>query len=270
MQEEVNFFSRNPDNENQNQINGLDKRKRRSKMRRYLLSFFVLVLSFGIAAEARADRRGYVWTYEYQSMPKGHAEIEYYLTEEQANIEKAKPSTWKHWIELEYGVTDHFDIGMYQQFKQSNAASSGTFEYDGFKIRGRYRILEKNKLPIDTLLYAEYIRNDNLEKPNVLEEKIILAKDMENFNISYNQIFEQELESDGEIEYEYAAGISCSITPQFKLGVETKGNYTDQKYYIGPTIAWAGKRLWASIGALGGLNKRSDDLQARLIVGIPF
>lgn len=230
-----------------------------------------LVVIFMMAARgAYADRRAYVWTYEYQTMPRGHGEVEYYLTEEQKNIEKAKPNTWKHWIEIEYGITDHWDVSMYQQFKQSNTASSNTFEYDGFKIRTRYRIWEKDKLPLDTLLYLEYIRNDNLEKPNVMEAKVILAKDIENFNIAYNQIFKQELASGGKTEHEYAAGIGYAVTPRIKIGIESKGNYTDRKYYIGPTIAWSSSKVWASIGVVGGLNKRSDDLQTRLIVGIPF
>ena len=203
-------------------------------------------------------------------MPKGHAEIEYYLTEEQKNIEKSKPSTWKHWVELEYGVTDHFDVSMYQQFKQSNTTSSNTFEYDGFKVRGRYRILEKNKLPVDTLLYAEYIRNDNLDKDNVFEGKVILAKDISDFNIAYNQILKQELAQGGKTEHEYAAGINYSILPLIKVGIETKGNYTDRKYYAGPTVSWSGSKFWVAAGALAGLNKRSYDLQARILVGVPL
>ena len=224
----------------------------------------------GISENALADRRSYVWTYEYQTMPKGMAEIEYYLTEEQINIEKTRPNTWKHWVELEYGITDHWDISMYQQFKQSNTTKSSTFEYDGFKIRTRYRLLEKDKLPVDTMLYLEYIRNDNLEKPNVMEGKVILAKDIWNFNISYNQIFKQELALGGKTDHEYASGISYEITPSFKIGVESKGSYTDRKYYIGPTIGWAASKFWVSVGVAGGLNKRSDDLQARMIMGFLF
>ena len=72
-----------------------------------------VLIVFGFPKVSYADRRSYVWTYEYQTMPKGHAEIEYYLTEEQKNIEKAKPNTWKHWLELEYGINDHWDINIY-------------------------------------------------------------------------------------------------------------------------------------------------------------
>ncbi|MDP3790905.1 MAG: hypothetical protein Q8R38_02550 [Candidatus Omnitrophota bacterium] len=233
--------------------------------------FIVCLLGITCISEnVFADRRSYVWTYEYQTMPKGMAEIEYYLTEEQKNINKAKPNTWKHWFELEYGITDHWDISMYQQFKQSNTISSSTFEYDGFKVRTRYRFFEKDKLPVDTMLYLEYIRNDNLEKPNVLEGKIIFAKDIANFNIAYNQILKQELAYAGKTEHEYAAGVSYEITPAFKIGIESKGNYTDRKYYVGPTIGWASSKFWVSAGVAAGLNEQSDDMQVRMIMGFLF
>jgi hypothetical protein len=222
------------------------------------------------AQEARADRRSYVWTYEYQTMPKGMFEAEYYLTEEQKYLDKAKPNIWKQQIEVEYGVTDHFDLSMYQMFKQSNTVKSSSFEYDGFKIRGRYRILEKNVLPVDTLLYLEYIRDDDWDKPNVLEEKVVLAKDIGNLNLAYNQVFKQELASEGIWKYEYAAGASYRILPSVRLGVESKGAYAEEKYYAGPTIAWGQGRFWASAGIIFGLTDKSDDMQARLIVGAIF
>ncbi|OGW78693.1 MAG: hypothetical protein A3C51_05295 [Omnitrophica bacterium RIFCSPHIGHO2_02_FULL_46_20] len=103
-----------------------------------------------------------------------------------------------------------------------------------------------------------------------MEGKVILAKDIWNFNISYNQIFKQELALGGKTDHEYASGISYEITPSFKIGVESKGNYTDRKYYIGPTIGWAASKFWVSVGVAGGLNKRSDDLQARMIMGFLF
>ena len=239
-------------------------------MRRYLLLFFGLVLMFSVASNSYADRRSYVWTYEYKTMPKGMAEVEYYMTTELPDTGKSQVNTWKHWLELEYGITDHWDVSMYQQFKQSNSEKSDKFEYDGFKLRTRYRIAEKNKLPIDTLLYLEYIRNDNLEKPNVLEGKIVLAKDIEKFNVAYNQILKQELDSDGVTEHEYATGISYEFLPSLKLGMESKGNYSKDKYAVGPTLSLTTDRFWVSAGAVFGANEKTDDLQTRMIVGIPF
>lgn len=240
------------------------------KIKLSVLGVVITVILLGQTSNLYADRRSYVWTYEYITMPKGMAELEYYVTTIVPDANESDINTWKHWIELEYGITDHWDISMYQQFKQSNKASGSDFEYDGFKIRTRYRIGEKGKFLLDPLLYFEYIRNDDLSKPNVFEGKLILAKDIDKFNFSYNQILKQELESDGETEHEYAFGINYEISPRFKLGLESKGNYSKGKYYFGPTISLATERFWTSFGIALGLNDRSDDLQTRIIVGIPF
>lgn len=229
------------------------------------------VMILTLAGTVSADVRMYVWTYEYQTMPEGLAEIEYYLTEEQKDKAVSRESTWKHWVELEYGLTNHWDISMYQQFKQTNKAVSSAFEYDGFKVRSRYRFLEKDVLPLDMLLYAEYIRNDNLDKNNVLEGKVILAKDIDVFNIAYNQIAKAEFKDD-EVDtvHEYAFGASYEVIPAVRVGVESKGSYSDDKFAIGPSVSLIANKFWVSLGLAGGLNKKTDDLQTRMILGIHF
>ncbi len=240
-------------------------------MKKLAVSFFVLlVINLGLAQDSHADKRSYVWTYEYMTMRKGTFELEYYLTEQQPRIDKGTPNTWKHWVELEYGITNNWDIAVYQQFKQSNGESKSTFEYDGFKVRTRYRIAEKDKLPIDTLLYFEYIRDDDFDKPNVLEGKLIFAKDIGKFNVAYNQILKQKLESGTRTEHEYAMGVNYDIGSNWTIGLESKGNYTEGKYYIGPTVAWSAAKFWTALGVAAGLNEESDDLQVRMIVGMYF
>ena len=34
--------------------------------------------------------------------------------------------SWKHQIEFEYGITDHWDFGIYQYFRQNAFSSVGT------------------------------------------------------------------------------------------------------------------------------------------------
>ncbi len=230
------------------------------------LGLFILCL----VKPASADRRSYVWTYEYHTMPKGMAEIEYYLNTEVPDMSHSSVNTWKHQVELEYGITDYWDVSMYQVFKQINNATTSDFEYEGFKVRTRYRLGESGMYLLDTLLYLEYIRNDDFSKPNVLEGKLILAKDIGRLNLVYNQILEQEVESDGETEHEYAAGVSYEFTPAFRLGLESKGNYTEDKYYLGPTISWGQEKFWLSLGLAWGMNDRSSDFLSQMILGIPF
>jgi hypothetical protein len=235
--------------------------------------FFALSLLCALllaCGEARADRRSYVWTYEYMTMPQDMMELEYYTTVIVPEQNESNVNTWKHWAELEYGITDHWDVALYQQFKQANGAGSSEFEYDGFKVRTRYRIGEKNRYPVDPLLYLEYKRDDDLSAPHVLEAKIILAKDIDVFNVAYNQVIEQELEKGGETEHAYALAASYALHRRIKVGLESKGNYTEETYYLGPTISFLGGKFWAASGVVFGLNDHSDDVQARLIIGIPF
>ncbi len=88
--------------------------------------------------------------------------------------------------------------------------------------------------------------------------------------MAYNQILKVGINNDGETEHEYALGLNYEFSPSLKIGLESKGNYTEDKYYLGPTVSWASEKFWVALGALGGLNKQSDDFQIRLIVGIPL
>ncbi len=243
-------------------------------MKKYLLSIFCLVLMFGITTSSYADRRSYVWTYEYQTMPKGRWELEYYFTSIVPKFEKSNVNTLKPQIELEYGITSHWDVAMYQMYKINNKGSETDSKYDGFKIRTRYRFGEKKQFIVDPLIYLEYIRDPNFHKPNVIEGKLVLAKDIGDLNISYNQIFERNLENRGKIESEYAVGISYSVMPVLRLGVESKGSYSERETTIGPTMSWSGsllrKKLFVSLGAAWGVNRRTDDFQARMITGMLF
>jgi len=241
-----------------------------NKIKRFAVAGCVGLLVLGIASNSYADRRSYVWTYEYMTMPKGMAEVEYYLTAAEPDAGKSNINTWKHQLEIEYGITTRWDIAMYQVWTQKNTASSSTFGYDGFKIRTRYRIGEKGQFFLDPLLYFEYIRDDDLSKPHVGEVKLILAKDLGDFNVSYNQIVKRNLEEEGETNHEYAAGVNYRFSPFFALGVESKGSYSERKYSVGPTIAWSYKKIFVALGAVFGLNEKTDDVQTRMIVGMLF
>lgn len=223
-----------------------------------------------ITQSSYADKRSYVWTYEYMTMPKGMWELESYFTAEVPNMHRSNINTLKPWIELEYGITNNWDVSMYQMYKFKNKLAENDGQYDGFKLRTRYRFGQKNQFFIDPLIYLEYVRDPDFHKPNVIEAKLILAKDLGDFNISYNQILERNLEREGKTDHEYATGLSYAFSPQFKFGIEAKGNYSKAKCALGPTFAFSTRHFWVSLGAAFGLNQRTDDLQGRLIVGVPF
>ena len=240
-------------------------------MRKFVLLFVMGTLLLS-ASSVYADRRSYVWTYEYMTMLKGMWELETYVTTEVPNMHKSNINTVKSQLELEYGITDRWDVSMYQMWKFNNKRYENDSEYDGFKLRTRYKIGEKGRFFVDPLLYFEFERNADFSEPNVGEAKLVLAKDIGDLNISYNQIIQRNLEREGKTEHEYASGVSYALTPMFRVGIESKGNFPKEKYALGPIISYTLKKVkaYVAVGAVFGLNDRTDDLQTRLIVGVLF
>lgn len=225
----------------------------------------VMIFVVFVVVPARADQRNYVWTYEYGTLAKGNAELEFYQTAVTKDKKARSASDWTQQLELEYGITDHLDVGIYQVYSQ--AADSPSLTYDGYKLKARYRIAEKNALPVDVLIYLEH--EESTVEGNAFEGKLILAKDLGKFNVAYNQIYERKYET-GKSESEYAAGISYEIVPWLRFGVESKGSFEEGEYAAGPTIAWMGNRIWANIGAVFALNDKTSDREVRFLLGVPF
>jgi hypothetical protein len=229
---------------------------------------FVAALVFGFVAlsgVAGADQRSYVWTYEYMTLSKDHAELEYYQTAVTKNRQTDNSSDWQQQLELEYGLTDRLDAALYQVFDQKE---NDKMKYSGYKFRLRYRIGEKDQLPVDALLYAEH--QEKVDGKNVYEAKLVLAKDIGKLNIAYNAVYKNTYVSGDNADHEYAAGVRYEVTPALRLGMESKGNFRTDKYSAGPTLAWIGGRIWANLGAVYGLNRRTDDRQVRFVLGVPF
>lgn len=227
-----------------------------------LIGVLVMVLSAG---NARADQRSYVWTYEYLTLSKDSAELEFYQTAVTKDRQKDSSSDWQKQIEIEYGITDRLDAALYQVYDQKE---QDKMKYSGYKFRLRYRIAERNVLPVDVLLYAEH--QEKVDALNLFEGKLILARTIGKLNLSYNQIYKNTYVSGDRAIHEYAAGLSYELHPVFRFGVESKGNYKTDKYAAGPTLSWVGGRIWANLGALYGLNTRTNDREVRFLLGVPF
>src|SRR3990170_1904243 len=106
--------------------------------KRLALAVFVMVLSgFFLSKDSLADRRSYVWTYEYLTMPKGETELEYYLDFKEKELNDKTTSAWKHQLEIEHGLTDRWDMSIYQVFSQENGEP---LKYEELKLRTRYRL----------------------------------------------------------------------------------------------------------------------------------
>jgi hypothetical protein len=235
---------------------------------RSLLVAVTLLISLISVGTAHADRRAFAATYEYQTMPKGGLDLEIWNIQSHPDISSSAQSfTWK--LETEYGITDHWDIALYQVFSQGSATP---LTYDSTSLETRYRFAERGEWPVDVLAYFEV---DKFFDANdwELEWKVILARDIGRLTLALNLIAEDSIvDGDHFFVPGFAAGASFEIVPALKVGAEIFGERSEDhnvRAWAGPAISWApSPKLWVTVGADFGLTSYSDDLRATIILGI--
>lgn len=214
------------------------------------MTVMIIICVTAFSMPAQADRKIFGFVYPYMTLPKGGLELEYYLDmglngwddkSTPTDENKWTEVDWRHQIEFEFGITDHLDFGFYNVFQQK---PYGNFEYEGVKLRTRYRFSEKGALPIDPALYFEVAYFGDEMK---FEEMLILAKDIGKIETALNLKFEQELTLDsGKIEHEFipTVGVGYNFNKHVTLGLEYYGKLKfekgDIKYfinYLGPTLS---------------------------------
>ena len=218
-----------------------------------------------IATFCLADQRYFVWTYEYKTVDRGEVEFEHYYTTSHPNsLELSEGITINHQFELEIGMNERFDFAIYHQFEQQT-----DLRYKGYKLRGRYRIGEKNKYLLDPVLYMEYHGKPDFSEHGI-ETKLILAKESGRFIASLNPVLEIEIENDErEVETEYAAGITYKFNKLVHAGIEFKGS--ENGHYWGPTISHGLNSHWFSLGsaiAIGQVKEGKPEIEIRMIMGV--
>jgi hypothetical protein len=241
------------------------------------------VLAF--ARSAMASPRPLPFTYPYETLAKGEAELELYsdlnpLRVLRDPLDAAQGRLWgPQYIlqsEFEYGLSDRTELGFYQVFKADPEDGGGNkMSFDGFKWRVRTRLFEADELPIDVALYLEL---ETLHDELALEEKILLQKRLGRVRLMANLWVEQELDrpfdraATGEskalkLVINPTFGGTYQITPVFHLGGEywargvygPKGSDLDQRnealhHFLGPVVHLNFGKLWWTSGLYANLN----------------
>jgi hypothetical protein len=231
-----------------------------------------------VPSTAVADRRGFAFTYEYVTQPKGNLELEFYNTQSRSSFDAGGASAVQNQIEIEYGITNHTDVSLYQVFDQTGGG--GSLRYSKTKVRMRHRFSERGEWPVNVLFYLELAKP--FAKGEVaVEPKLILAKDFGSLSVSLNLIPEVEFENeDDELEVKFvpgwALGVGYELCPQWKLGAETWGAVEDAfkdgsttEAWAGPALSWApADKFWITATAGMGLTEHSDDAVVRFIAAL--
>ena len=243
----------------------------RPQLRMRITIALSILASALVAKEARADRRTLIRAYEYMTQPQGNLELEIWNDVEAPKVGGFDQAATVHRIELEYGLTDHWDLALYHVFAQEPTAA---FRFDSWRVETRYRLFEKNVLPVDIELYLEVERPATFTEPWEVEEKVILEKELGAFALVANLVAEQKLRSGAGHEWEVDVGARYEVVPQLRLGAEfwtiqeTAGGATEGSYFVGPSVSWASSKIWLQLGAGFGVGDSSGATFVRSVLGI--
>ncbi|MDB4993359.1 MAG: hypothetical protein JWM74_791 [Myxococcaceae bacterium] len=252
-------------------------------MNRRFLAVATTAALLGAPVLAQASPRTLPFTYPYETLPEGAAEVEIYADQTPLRVfedpggDPTKGKLWEPYYrlqtELEYGITNRWEIGFYQVFQaEPQDGGDNTLKFDGFKWRVRTRIAEAGELPVDIGLYLEL---ETLHDEWALEEKILLSRQFGKLRALANLWVEQEVtrpfdgSKSGELEFivNPTAGLTYQVTPVFHPGIEywgrgmlePEGEGVDRQnskvhHFVGPTLHFNFGKLWLSAGLYAHLN----------------
>jgi hypothetical protein len=229
----------------------------------------------GQATAAHADRRAFGYTYEYNTMAAGGLDLELWNTQARSSFDGGAASgEWK--AEVEYGITDHWDLAVYQTFGQDG--HDGAVGYRETSVESRYRFAERGQWPVDVLVYLEVAKGFG-ETAWDVEPKLVLARDLGKVSVNFNFAPEVQITKHGDaavstaLSPRWALGAAYELSPRWKVGAETFGEADlDAKTTsaaAGPSLSWApSTKLWVASTAAVGLTHDSDDFSLRFVLGI--
>ena len=244
--------------------------------------------AFFTAPTAGASPRPLPFSYPYATLGEGEAEVETYADFTPVRVLEADNPSKHDWygatqfqIELEYGITDRLELGLYMTWVPQWGSVGNIPEMtegNGTKQRLRLRLAEPGEWPVDVSLYGELAENDReLE----FEGKINLEKDFGKLQTMVNLWSEVEYEYSDEkaIVLNPTGGFTYQVTPSFHPGFEgwmrmelpmpepsPRPYELGPHVYVGPTMNFNFGKVWWSIGGYA----RVTDRDHVLVPGDPF
>jgi hypothetical protein len=216
-------------------------------------------------------------------MPKGDVEYEQWVTWKRAPEENRSFDRFDFRHELEFGITDHFQLAWYVsdwRYEEDSQNNNSGGDWRDTAIELQYNLTDPTADPLGMAIYGEAKIGDELFE---LEGKFIAQKNLGAWTIAYNATLEAEWEEDDYTEdngaLEQSAGVSYQFSPSLSAGVELlhevhmpdwAGARGKGVLYLGPNMSYRAERWWATITPLFQVSDVEDepDFQMRLLVGI--
>ncbi len=232
-------------------------------------------LLLALAGTADADLRSFTHTYEYSTVPEGRTALELWSTQGRSTWDHRTPQFYEQILEVEHGITDHWDMAFYTVLEQitGGVASTAALHLAEVKLETRYRLADRGEWPVDVLVYLELSKHFG-ESVYGIESKVIVARDFDRLLVAANAISEIYLGKNAaelEPELAWAAGATYQAHPKVRLGAETWGALEAGDLYLsaGPVVSLApSSNLWVAITAGFGITDVADAFSARAIIGL--
>ncbi len=234
------------------------------------------------ASHAHGGERRFTYVYEATTSPKGHWELEHWATWKTAKETNRDYDRFDFRYEIEYGVTDNFQLGIYLsdwRYEENRPKGKNRGDWRDFAIEGILSLRNPTTDPLGIALYGEVKIGDELFE---LEGKVIVQKNMGPFVAAYNVTLEAEWEgpdySEDNGKFEQALGVSYQFSPRFLAGIELvheiampdwRGMRGKAVVYLGPNFSYRAPSWWATLTPLFQVSDVEDepDFQMRLMVG---
>jgi len=244
------------------------------RFRRPLALALALVCA-ALPATAEAGRRPYFWTWDTETVPERGAEIETWLTERfvGAGIDQAQV-----WTAPIVGLTDRLELAIPFEWTYWEAKKATQYDWYGAELRLRLTDPDRDVAgPWGVLVRVAVhrpvrVRDELRFEGNLVASRELGARCRATADLGY--LF---LKSGIEHTLTYAAGASCQVAGEFRLGSETFGEVfvaspVDQPALTmaGPNLAHTHGRFWLSGGVLFGVTAHAPAAMSRLIWAIAF
>ncbi len=234
-----------------------------------------------LANTTQAGDRRFTYTYEATTATKGSVEYEQWMTWE-ATRGSERVNEFKFREELEFGLTEHLQLGLYLSdwsIVNTPGHTDSIWEDAGAEV-----IWNLSNPTTDFIGSALYLETRLGDEQFALEGKVLLQKNFGPWVVAYNAVYEAEWEGPNYDErggaVEQNLGVSYEFTPHFSAGVEVFHAMEMEDFSIkGKSAVYAGPVASVKYGnwfaTTTVLLQTTDideqpDVQTRLIFGIHF
>lgn len=252
----------------------------------------LVLAALAAPTSALANPRNLPFSYNASTSARGELEVEQFVDIIPIRLEHELPDgsaestmipRYELETELEYGLTDRLEYGLYFAFRQGATVDTPVIRFQGIKQRLRWRF-SRPEWPVQLAAYGEVATfHDEIE----VEEKLILDYRAGRVRALANLWIEQEwyfVDDDTKYVYNPTAGATYELSPAFTVGAEywVRGRFDAEMgdtahHYAGPTFLaqrgdyWIAAGLYARLDALGRATAIDDPfgkVWVRLIAGI--